>query len=97
MILGIIVVEDVFLALYLAALQPLLGGASGAAEAALEVGIAFGFLVVLFAIARFGSSVVARLVGARDDEVLTILFVGLADPGRRASPRSSGSRPRSAR
>jgi CPA2 family monovalent cation:H+ antiporter-2 len=78
MILGIIVVEDVFLAFYLALLQPIFGGAVGAADAALEVAAAFAFLLALFLVARFGAKAVATVIGTRDDEVLTILFVGLA-------------------
>jgi CPA2 family monovalent cation:H+ antiporter-2 len=78
MILGIIVVEDVFLALYLALLQPIFGEAEGVAEAALQFGGAFLFLVLLIVIARFGAKPVGRLVGSQDDELLTILFVGFA-------------------
>jgi monovalent cation:H+ antiporter-2, CPA2 family len=76
MILGITVVQDVFLALYLALLSPILGGAEGALNAALQVGRAFAFLAVLIAIARYGARFVGRLLGAEDDELLTVLFVG---------------------
>lgn len=78
LILGITVVEDVFLALYLALLQPILGGSESFAEALLLFGRAFVFLLVLFTIARFGAHWVGRLVHADDDELLTVLFVGLA-------------------
>ncbi len=79
LILGIIVVEDIFLALYLAVLQPVLGQASGAVESIVLVGRAFLFLLVLFAIARFGARYVGRLLGSGDDEeLLTVVFVGLA-------------------
>jgi CPA2 family monovalent cation:H+ antiporter-2 len=79
LILGIIVVEDIFLALYLALLQPVLGQASGAVESFALVGRAFLFLVVLFSIARFGARFVERLLGSGDDEeLLTVVFVGLA-------------------
>jgi monovalent cation:H+ antiporter-2, CPA2 family len=44
LILGVIVVEDVFLALYLAALQPILGGAHGVVETVTQTAKAFGFL-----------------------------------------------------
>jgi CPA2 family monovalent cation:H+ antiporter-2 len=77
-ILGIIVVEDVFLALYLAMLQPVVGGAHGPAEALAQVGTAFGFLVALAAIARYGARFVSRLLDSPDDELLTVSFVGLA-------------------
>lgn len=78
LILGIIVVEDVFLALYLALLQPILGGSEGMGEAALQFGRAFGFLLALVAVARFGAKWVGRLVHSNDDELLTILFIGVA-------------------
>jgi monovalent cation:H+ antiporter-2, CPA2 family len=78
LILGIIVVEDVFLALYLAALQPVLGGSEGPQEALLLFARAFGFLVILFCVARYAARWVGKLVGTSDDELLTVLFVGLA-------------------
>jgi CPA2 family monovalent cation:H+ antiporter-2 len=77
-ILGIIVVEDVFLALYLALLQPVVGNADGVADALLQVGMAFGFLITLAAVARYGARLVSRLLDSPDDELLTICFVGLA-------------------
>jgi monovalent cation:H+ antiporter-2, CPA2 family len=78
LILGIIVVEDVFLALYLAALQPILGASDSLADALGLFGRAFGFLLVLFAVARYAASWVGRLISSSDDELLTVLFVGLA-------------------
>jgi CPA2 family monovalent cation:H+ antiporter-2 len=77
-ILGIIVVEDVFLALYLAMLQPVVGDAQGVADALVQVGTAFGFLLALAATARYGAGFVARLLDSPDDELLTVSFVGLA-------------------
>jgi CPA2 family monovalent cation:H+ antiporter-2 len=78
LILGIIVVEDVFLALYLALLQPILGGAEGFGEAAADFGKAFGLLIVLASVARWGARWVGRLVDIEDDELLVVTFVGLA-------------------
>jgi CPA2 family monovalent cation:H+ antiporter-2 len=78
MILGIIVVEDVFLALYLALLQPILGGAESGTEAILLFVRALVFLAVLFVVARFGAHLVGRLISSADDEPLTVMFVGLA-------------------
>ncbi len=80
LILGIVVVEDVFLALYLALLQPVLGGAEGAGAAALDIGIAFAFLLALATVARFGGRWVGRLAhgGEGDDELLVVTFIGLA-------------------
>lgn len=78
LILGIIVVEDIFLAFYLALLQPVLGEAGSLTEAAADLGLAFGFLVALFSVARWGAHWVGRLVDTRDDELLTLGFLGLA-------------------
>ena len=78
LILGIIVVEDIFLALYLALLQPVLGDSEGLGEAAWEFGRALGFLLLLAAVARWGGRVVGRLVDDDDDELLTVCFIGVA-------------------
>jgi CPA2 family monovalent cation:H+ antiporter-2 len=78
LILGIIVVEDVFLALYLAVLQPVLGEADSALDAFGEFARALAFLLALTAIARWGARLVGRLITTPDDELLTVCFVGLA-------------------
>jgi CPA2 family monovalent cation:H+ antiporter-2 len=78
LLLGIIVVEDVFLAFYLALLQPVLGGASGTVAVATEFGTAFAFLLALAAVARWGGRYVAKLVDSHDDELLIVCFIGLA-------------------
>lgn len=78
LILGIIVVEDIFLALYLALLQPALGGAEGTADAARQFAVAFAFLLTLGAFARWGARAVGRFVATPDDELLTVMFVGVA-------------------
>ena len=78
LILGIIVIEDLFLALYLAALAPVLGQADGLAESLLLFGRSFAFLAVLGLVARFGGPVVEKLIRSRDDELLTISFFGFA-------------------
>jgi CPA2 family monovalent cation:H+ antiporter-2 len=77
-ILGVAVVQDIFLALYLALLQPVLGDAATTADAVIQFVIAFGFLLGLGAAARWGAAAVGRLVAAPDDELLTVCFVGLA-------------------
>jgi CPA2 family monovalent cation:H+ antiporter-2 len=78
LILGIIVVEDIFLALYLAILQPVLGESDGLLDAAVEFGRAFAFLVLLAGIARWGARWVGKIVDASDDELLTVCLVGVA-------------------
>jgi monovalent cation:H+ antiporter-2, CPA2 family len=76
MILGIIVVEDVFLAFYLALLQPIFGDQEGTTEILLSISIAFTFLVALFALARWGAGLVRPALAAGDPELTTILLVG---------------------
>ncbi|MES2094382.1 MAG: cation:proton antiporter [Actinomycetota bacterium] len=77
-ILGIMVLEDVFVAIYLAIISVVLGGESGFWAVALQLAVSFAFLVVMFALARWGGRFVSRLVNTRDDELFTILFFGLA-------------------
>ncbi|RKN12939.1 cation:proton antiporter [Streptomyces radicis] len=77
-ILGIIVVEDIFLALYLAALQPVISGADGVAGTLLDIGQAFGFLVLLAVAARWGTGLIGRLFATKDNELLVISFLGAA-------------------
>lgn len=76
MILGIIVVEDVFLAFYLALLQPIFGEQEGAGEIVLSIAIAFSFLLGLFALARWGAALIRPIISAGDAELTTILLVG---------------------
>lgn len=78
LILGIIVVEDIFLALYLAILQPVLGGTEGVAGAVSSSAVAFVFLVALAAAARYGARWAGRLLDTDDSELLTVCFFGLA-------------------
>lgn len=78
LILGIIVIEDLFLALYLAALAPVLGEADSWADGAALFVRALAFLLALGAVARWGAPLVGRVVSARSDELLVVLFVGFA-------------------
>ncbi len=76
MILGIIVVEDVFIAFYLALLQPILGEQDAAGEVVLSAATAFAFLIGLFALARWGARLVRPILGTADAELAVILSVG---------------------
>ncbi|MFC9317805.1 cation:proton antiporter [Streptomyces nigra] len=78
LILGVTVVEDLFLALYLAALQPVISGAEGVGETILQAAKAFGFLLVLAIAARYGTRLIGRLIAVRDNELLVISFLGAA-------------------
>jgi CPA2 family monovalent cation:H+ antiporter-2 len=76
MVLGVIVVEDVFLAFYLALLQPILGGQEEAGEIVVSIVIAFSFLIGLFALARWGGRLVRPFIVTGDAELTVILVVG---------------------
>jgi CPA2 family monovalent cation:H+ antiporter-2 len=77
-ILGIMVLEDVFVAIYLAIVSVALGGETDLGAIALQLAISFTFLIGMFVLARWGGRVVSRLVQTKDDELFTILFFGLA-------------------
>ncbi|AVT33196.1 cation/H(+) antiporter [Plantactinospora sp. BC1] len=76
-ILGIIVIEDLFLAIYLALLSPILAGATSPGDIALHIGMSFGYLLLLVAVAKWGARAIGAVIGAREDELLAIGMVGL--------------------
>ncbi|MCX7523274.1 cation:proton antiporter [Microbacterium sp. STN6] len=78
MILGVTVVGDIFIAIYLAIVSVVLSGKSDPWPIVVQLTISFLFLVVMFSVARWGGRVVSRLVRTKDDELFTILFFGLA-------------------
>ncbi|WP_411721202.1 cation:proton antiporter [Mycetocola sp.] len=78
MILGVTVVQDIFLAIYLAIVSVVLSGESDPWLVVGKLAIAFTFLVVMFSLARWGGAYVSRLFRTKDDELFTILFFGLA-------------------
>ncbi|MEO8527941.1 MAG: cation:proton antiporter [Pseudolysinimonas sp.] len=77
-VLGIAVVEDVFIAIYLAIVSVVLSGQTEIWPILGELAISFAFLIAMFTIARYGGRFVSRLIGTRDDELFTIAFFGLA-------------------
>jgi CPA2 family monovalent cation:H+ antiporter-2 len=78
MILGVTVVEDIFIAIYLAIVAVVLSGETEVWPVVGKLAVAFTFLVVMFTVARFGGKFVSRLFRTKDDELFTILFFGLA-------------------
>ncbi|XUK63496.1 hypothetical protein ABMA10_16140 [Plantibacter sp. RU18] len=78
MILGVTVVEDIFIAIYLAIVGVVLSGETAVWPVIGKLAIAFTFILVMFAVARFGGRFVSRLFRTKDDELFTILFFGLA-------------------
>jgi len=78
MILGVTVVEDIFIAIYLAIVGVVLSGETAIWPVVGKLAISFLFLVVMFTIARWGGKWVSKLFRTKDDELFTILFFGLA-------------------
>lgn len=78
MILGVTVVEDIFIAIYLAIVSVVLSGETELWPVVGKLTVAFLFLVVMFTLARFGGRYASRLFRTKDDELFTILFFGLA-------------------
>jgi CPA2 family monovalent cation:H+ antiporter-2 len=78
MILGVTVVEDIFIAIYLAIVSVVLSGETEPGPVILKLVIAFSFLVAMFAMARWGGKLITRLFKVRDAELFTIAFFGLA-------------------
>jgi len=78
LIFGIILVDDLFLAVYLALLSPVIGGAEGAPEIVGSIAISFAFLAALVSIGRWGAGWAAKVIDGPDDELLIVCFTGLA-------------------
>ncbi|NYD66821.1 cation:proton antiporter [Agromyces atrinae] len=78
MILGVTVIEDMFIAIYLAIVSVVLSGETELWPMIGKLAIAFTFLVVMFTVARWGGRWVSTLFKTKDDELFTILFFGLA-------------------
>ncbi|HEU0257657.1 MAG TPA: cation:proton antiporter [Microbacteriaceae bacterium] len=78
MILGVTVVGDIFIAVYLAIVSVVLSGKTEVWPVVVQLTTAFCFLVAMFGVARFGGKVVSRLLRTKDEELFTILFFGLA-------------------
>lgn len=78
LILGIVVIEDVFLALYLAVLGVLISNDPNIWASVLRFAISVAFLTVLFIIARKGSRLISRIVNEKSAELFVVGLVGLA-------------------
>ncbi|WP_424018271.1 cation:proton antiporter [Halorientalis pallida] len=76
-ILGTLVFEDIFIAIYLAVLSAVALGGGSLADAAVSVGTAFAFLGVLLAAAWYGTGVVERLFSTGSDELFLLRVLGV--------------------
>lgn len=74
LILGMILFDDIFLALFLSVMSGLLlGGATSAGGIALSVAISIGYMLMFFVIARFGTPILNRLLNITSNEVFIIV------------------------
>ncbi|OUE10088.1 K(+)/H(+) antiporter YhaU [Clavibacter michiganensis] len=78
MILGVTVVEDIFIAVYLAIVSVVLSGQTEPWAVVGQLAVSFAFLVVMFTVARKGGAFLSRFLRTRDVELFTVLFFGLA-------------------
>ncbi|RLM50175.1 cation:proton antiporter [Halorubrum sp. Atlit-28R] len=74
-LLGTLVYEDLFIAVYLAVASALVLGGGDVAAAAADVGIAVGFILVLLAAVRFGTPAFDRLVATDNMEFVALRAV----------------------
>ncbi|MUW14015.1 cation:proton antiporter [Halorubrum sp. CBA1125] len=71
-LLGTLVYEDLFIAVYLAVASALVLGGGDVAAAAVDVGIALGFILGLLALVQFGTPAFDRLVATDSNEFVVL-------------------------
>ncbi|MBP1932376.1 CPA2 family monovalent cation:H+ antiporter-2 [Ammoniphilus resinae] len=77
LILGIVMFDDLFLAVYLSLISGLVLGESTSLMGTLgSVAIAFGYMLLFFIIARKGTSLLNRLLNVRSDEIFILIIFG---------------------
>ncbi|MFC5368041.1 cation:proton antiporter [Salinirubrum litoreum] len=79
-ILGVLVFEDLFIAVYLAVVASLVFESGGLAATLQSVGIALGFLFVLLAAVQFGESFFSRVLDVSSGELFVLRVLGIAVP-----------------
>jgi CPA2 family monovalent cation:H+ antiporter-2 len=77
MVLGVTVIEDITIALYLAVVGVALSGTTNPWAVAGELTVAFLFIAGMFMLARYAGRVIGAVLHTRDSELLTVLFFGL--------------------
>ena len=75
--LGTLVYEDLFIAVYLAVASAIVLGGGGIAAAAFDIGVALAFILVLLLLVYFGTAAFARLVETDDHEFIVLRSVGV--------------------
>ncbi|MWV63724.1 cation:proton antiporter [Halorubrum sp. JWXQ-INN 858] len=75
--LGTLVYEDLFIAVYLAVVSAIVLGSGGVEEAAIDVGVAVAFIVALLLLVYLGTGFFSRLVETDDHESVVLRTVGV--------------------
>ncbi len=75
--LGTLVYEDLFIAVYLAVVSAIVLGSGGVEEAAIDVGVAVAFIVALLLLVYLGTGLFSRLVETDDHESVVLRTVGV--------------------
>jgi CPA2 family monovalent cation:H+ antiporter-2 len=75
-ILGVLVFEDLLIAVYLALLAAVALGGGGLESATMDIAWAIGFLGVLFLVARYGGRYVERFFETGSDELFLLRVLG---------------------
>jgi CPA2 family monovalent cation:H+ antiporter-2 len=79
-ILGILVFEDLVIAVYLAIVASLVAGGNGLQETATNVGVAMAFLLVLVVAVYYGGEWFERLLDVDGGELFVLRVLGIAVP-----------------
>ncbi|WP_058303052.1 cation:proton antiporter [Gorillibacterium timonense] len=78
LILGMILFDDIFLAVFLSVMSGLLlGGATSVGGVLVSVAISIGYMLMFFVIARFGPKVLNRLLNIASNEIFIIVVFSL--------------------
>ena len=75
--LGTLVYEDLFIAVYLAVTNAIVLGSGGVAEASFDIGVAIVFILVLLFLVYFGTAWFQRLVSVDSNEFTVLRTVGV--------------------
>jgi CPA2 family monovalent cation:H+ antiporter-2 len=75
--LGTLVYEDLFIAVYLAIASALVVGTGGLFEAAQSVGVAVGFILLLLLLVHFGTAWFQRLMATNSNEFMLLRVIGV--------------------
>jgi len=75
--LGTLVYEDLFIAVYLAVASAIVLGGGNVGEAAIDIGIAIAFILVLLLLVYVGTAWFSRLVETDDHEFIVLRTVGV--------------------